>query len=74
MGLVRAFQVAGAQSVLASLWSVDAQETTHLTLRFYQLWKEGKSKDEALRQAQIEAVGTHRVYLWAAFTLNGDWK
>jgi CHAT domain-containing protein len=54
LGLQRAFQVAGAQSVVASLWQVDDESTRKLMERFYEnLWHNKMSKLEALRQAQL---------------------
>jgi CHAT domain-containing protein len=75
IGLTRAFQYAGARSVLASLWSVGDKSTLRLMTQFYGLLKQGVSKDEALRQAQIASIraGRHPVR-WAAFQLHGDWR
>jgi CHAT domain-containing protein len=54
LGLQRAFQVAGAKSVMASLWKVDDEWTRRLMERFYEhLWQKKMSKLEALRQAQL---------------------
>jgi CHAT domain-containing protein len=54
LGLQRAFQVAGARSVVASLWQVDDKATRELMVRFYEnLWDKKLSRLEALRQAQI---------------------
>src|SRR4029079_7751533 len=48
LGLQRAFQVAGARSVIASLWAVDDQATRNLMERFYQnLWVERMPQGEA---------------------------
>jgi len=58
VGLVRAFQYAGARTVLASLWSVSDRSTAELMKRFYGYLKQGKPKDEALRAAQIEMIRT----------------
>jgi len=57
LGLQRAFQIAGARSVVASLWDVPADETRALMLDFYDnLWRtKGRklSKAEALQAAQL---------------------
>lgn len=53
LGLQRAFQVAGARSVVASLWAVDDEATRKLIERFYDnLWSKNLSKLEALSEAQ----------------------
>jgi len=77
VSLARAFQYAGAHSVLASLWSVDDRKTSLLMEHFYKELRNGKSKAEALRAAQIRFLrspDTRRVLYWAAFVLNGDWR
>jgi CHAT domain-containing protein len=77
IGLTRAFQYAGARSVLASLWSVNDLSTADLMGRFYRRLREGESKDVALRAAQVEMLGSAQFShpaLWAAFQLSGDWK
>ncbi len=54
LGLQRAFQVAGARSVLATLWSVRDDAARSLMIDFYDnLWKKKMSRVEALRQAQL---------------------
>jgi CHAT domain-containing protein/tetratricopeptide (TPR) repeat protein len=54
LGLQRAFQVAGARSVVASMWSVADAETQVLMNRFYQnLWEKKMTKVAALRDAQL---------------------
>jgi CHAT domain-containing protein len=54
LGLQRAFQVAGAKTVIASLWSVPDQSTRLLMVRFYEnLWQRKMGKSEALREAQL---------------------
>ena len=90
IGLTRAFQYAGARSVLASLWKISDRTTAELMVRFYKHLKAGKTKDEALRAAQIELihgpieitnekgevekVDASAPYYWAAFQLYGDWQ
>jgi CHAT domain-containing protein/Tfp pilus assembly protein PilF len=57
LGLQRAFQIAGAKNVVASLWKVDDRATALLMKRFYQkLWKEKKPAAIALREAQIDLL------------------
>ena len=77
VGLTRAFEYAGARSVLASLWSVADETTAALMKRFYGYLKAGQTKDAALRQAQVDLIrgseASHPFY-WAAFQLNGDWR
>jgi CHAT domain-containing protein/Tfp pilus assembly protein PilF len=56
LGMQRAFQVAGARSVVASLWKVDDRATQALMAEFYaRAWdtKNIISRAEALRQAQL---------------------
>ena len=54
MGLARAFHLAGARSVVASLWQVDDRATQALMVEFYKnLWEKKLSKLESLRQAQL---------------------
>ena len=90
IGLTRAFQFAGARTVISSLWQVEDQATTELMVRFYRHLLAGASKDEALRAAQLELIqGPVEIkdpqgrsverdlslpYYWAAFQMNGDWK
>jgi CHAT domain-containing protein len=77
IGLTRAFQYAGARSVLASLWNLDDFRAAEFMKQFYVHLQHGQSKDEALQAAQLQMLrsrnSAHPFY-WAAFTLNGDWK
>jgi CHAT domain-containing protein len=89
IGLTRAFQYAGARTVLAALWSVADVSTAELMRRFYTHFKAGDSKDVALQRAQVEFIagpievrseGATRLedysdpYHWAAFQVIGDWR
>jgi CHAT domain-containing protein len=54
LGLQRAFHVAGARQVVASLWKVDDDATAALMQAFYRAhWHEGRPSAEALRAAML---------------------
>ncbi len=89
-GLTRAFQYAGARTVAASLWKVSDRATAGLMSRFYKHLRQGKSKDQALRVAQLELlrgpilvpgengeeqeIVASAPYYWAGFQIYGDWQ
>ena len=53
-GLQRAFHVAGARNVVASLWQVEDASTAALMTLFYRnLWQEKLPPLQALRKAQL---------------------
>jgi tetratricopeptide (TPR) repeat protein len=74
MGMGRAFQFAGAKSVLMSLWSVSEKSSTTMVESFFKNLKEGKSKLEALKLARddIRKAGHDHPFYWAAFILVGE--
>ncbi len=75
IGLTRAFQYAGAKTVLPTLWSVPDESTAILMENFYTYLKQGKSKAEALKTAQSEMLKSDKYshpFYWAGFVLNGD--
>lgn len=73
LGLQRAFQVAGASSVLASLWRVDDQQTARLMGAFYEnLWLKKLSRTAALRQAQIDILNDEALRGMVFSTKQGD--
>jgi CHAT domain-containing protein/Tfp pilus assembly protein PilF len=75
IGLARAFQHAGARSVLASLWAISDRSTAPFMESFYQRLRAGAERDRALQEAQAASArqGVHP-YHWAAFQLSGDWR
>ena len=74
IGLVRAFLVAGASRVVASLWPVDDAVTMQLMAAFYRSLRAGNSPAHALRVAQLDVMQAHpHPFHWAAFTLYGGW-
>jgi CHAT domain-containing protein len=78
-GLRRAFQLAGAQTVVMSLWKVPDNETKELMIDFYTRLKNGECKSQALRHAQLammrkqrEKYGSAHPYFWGAFICAGN--
>ncbi|WP_299461124.1 tetratricopeptide repeat protein [uncultured Microscilla sp.] len=80
-GLQRAFMVAGAKSLLMSLWKVDDTATQLLMSRFYKEWiGKGKSKRAAFRAAQEHLRNYKKAgkkiyaapYYWGAFVMVGE--
>lgn len=73
-GLRRAFLVAGAETLLTSLWRVDDHATQELMNRFYDyLLKDHHSRGDALHMAmlQMKKQRSHPYY-WAPFILIGQ--
>jgi CHAT domain-containing protein len=81
VGLVAAFQQAGAQSVLATLWSID-ESTAEFMAGFYRSMAEGMSTPAALRKAKLQflqkrvrlgnvEVSLAHPFFWAPFVLVG---
>jgi len=74
--LERAFLLAGAKSVIASLWPADDTFTIALMKRMYQHLANGADKGSAIRQAKLDLLkefGNQALPIyWAGFTLVGD--
>jgi CHAT domain-containing protein len=57
LGLQRAFQIAGARTVVSSLWKVDDAATQLLMAQFYEnLWQKRMPTVAAFRQAQLSLL------------------
>lgn len=83
MSLRRAFEVAGAETVISSLWKVDDKATAQMMKDFYSnLWLKGMSRGEALHRAKLRLLRRNRLEkngdampsTWGAFVLSGDWR
>jgi CHAT domain-containing protein len=81
-GLRRAFQIAGAHSVIMSLWSVEDQATGVWMQALYEArFRDGLNTAEAIHQTDLRVLqrrrarglSTHPFY-WGAFVGAGDWR
>jgi CHAT domain-containing protein len=71
-GLQRALIIAGANSVIMSLWRVDDVVTKELMIKFYKYYLGGRNKFESLTLAQKEIRNNQNLpYYWGAFVLTG---
>jgi ankyrin repeat protein/CHAT domain-containing protein len=68
-GLQRAFKLAGAQSMIMSLWQVPDQQTVELMNLFYAFLLDADTKQTAFRKAQLEMKKKYDPFYWAAFVL-----
>lgn len=72
-GLQRTLKVAGAKTILMSLWKVDDTATQELMQLLYQKWLLGKSIRRAFRSAQVELKRKYpEPFYWGAFVMTGD--
>jgi len=78
MGLAGAAVQGGARSALASLWQVNDIGTAQLMKAFYDAYRAGRGKAEALRSAQLSMIdrggNLANPNIWAAFELLGGWR
>lgn len=79
--LQSAFQLAGARTVVATLWEVPDLQTAFLMREFFRNLAAGRDKAESLRRAQVARIQFLRSspqraahpFLWGAVTLTGQW-
>jgi CHAT domain-containing protein len=74
--LARAFLLAGARTVVSTLWTIDDDSTLYLMKVFYAELGRKKSAPDALRLAKrsmLKKFGPRKAvpYYWAGFTLEG---
>ena len=78
LGLAGTAVQAGAHSVIASLWQVSDNGTRSLMQAFYERFRKGEGKAEALRGAQLAMIDAGGELadpsVWASLALVGGWR
>lgn len=82
LGLRRAFQMAGARTVIMSVWSVEDQSTRQWMRALYRgRFERGLDTADAVHQAALStlrarrsATGSGHPFYWAGFVAAGDWR
>ncbi len=76
MSMGRAFQYAGAESVLMSLWSVAEKSSVLLIESFFRNLKKGRDKITSLEMARkgLRDQGFEHPFFWAPSVLVGEMK
>ncbi len=67
-GLQRAFQLAGTEAIVMSLWKVSDEATSELMISFYANMLSGQTTRQAFRNAQLSLKAKYEdPFYWAAF-------
>jgi len=77
ISLAHAFNYAGSESILTSLWEIDEESSAKIVKLFYDNLSVGMPKDEALRKAKLSYIATAEgrtvaPQYWAGLVLIGD--
>ncbi|MEW5821807.1 MAG: CHAT domain-containing tetratricopeptide repeat protein [Cyanobacteriota bacterium] len=80
--LASQFELAGARTIIASLWEVDDVSTSTIMAKFYKKLKTDRFKmpAKALKEAQLEFLNENgsgfksSPVAWAPFIIIGDWQ
>ncbi|MGE5814356.1 MAG: CHAT domain-containing protein, partial [Acidobacteriota bacterium] len=75
-GLRRAFVLAGAETLVMSLWPVSDYIAASTMMMYYSGLRAGLGRGDALRQAKLAMLkrpNRRHPYYWAGFIQSGDW-
>jgi CHAT domain-containing protein/Tfp pilus assembly protein PilF len=75
-GLRRSIFLAGAETLVMSLWPVSDYVTREMMTAYYKGLRDGLGRGEALRQVQLSMLKRKRrehPYYWASFIQAGEW-
>jgi CHAT domain-containing protein len=75
-GLRRAFVLAGAETLVMSLWPVSDSIARETMTAYYTGLRAGLGRGEALRQAKLSMLkrqGRRHPFYWASFIQSGEW-
>jgi CHAT domain-containing protein len=75
-GLRRSFVLAGAETLVMSLWPVSDYVTREMITDYYTGLKHGMGRGDALRQAELTMMkrkGRQHPFYWASFIQSGEW-
>jgi CHAT domain-containing protein len=75
-GLRRAFMLAGAETLVMSLWPVSDAVARDTMVAYYARLRSGAGRGDALRQAKLSILrrpGLRHPYYWGGFIQSGDW-
>lgn len=75
-GLRRAFVLAGAETLVMSLWPVSDSMTRETMVRYYTGLRAGVGRGDALRLAKLWMLkqrGRQHPFYWASFIQSGEW-
>lgn len=81
LGLRRAFETAGAGTLIMSLWPVEDEATRRWMKALYEARLSGRTTAESVREASLSILGARQregksthPFFWGAFVAAGDWR
>jgi CHAT domain-containing protein len=81
LGLRRAFESAGARTLITSLWAVEDAATRDWMRHLYEGRAQGLATADAVRRASLRMIESRRAagrtthpFVWGGFVAAGDWR